>query len=119
VASLSKGSTDTSEEGSTNFMVMSSERPKNNKMMTRKIDFAALFTEQQRLPPTGSRLLLRTVKKHEYFYVFVSCSERKRNTNQDFSSPPPSLPYSSQEERRERYPEILRKQRIIFKIVST
>lgn len=50
---LAKAPTIASEEGFTNFTALVSRNmPRYNKMMTNKICFAALFTEQQRLPPT-------------------------------------------------------------------
>lgn len=50
---LAKAPTIASEEGFTIFTALiSRNRPRDNKMMTNKIYFAALFTEQQRLPPT-------------------------------------------------------------------
>ena len=93
-----KSKTIASEEGFTNFAVLiSRNRPRNNKMMTNKIYSAALFTEQ-RLPASRSHLLLRTVKKRKYI-------------NQDFSSTPSPLPCSSQREKNERYSEIICKHR--------
>lgn len=67
---LAKAPTIASEKGFPNFTALVSRNmPRYNKMMTNKIRFTALFTEQQRLPPTWGRLLLKTVKKHEYFHT--------------------------------------------------
>lgn len=50
-----------SEHGFTNWLLHSRNRPSSNRM-TNKTHFMALITEQQRLPPTWSCLLLKRVK---------------------------------------------------------